>query len=382
LKPIHSTLLLLILAGAVTAQEKRFLTTPSGLKYEILKPGDEAGAKPQTGQIVEVHYVVRTKDGKKLESSRDRRQASRFFLGQAPLPSWDECVGLMKPGARYKLYLPKGKSKLKAEKDVIVELELMRVIETPQFRKLDPSRLKTTESGLKYQLVKAGEGTPPGPDQSIRMRFAVWNSDGKLVICTEAGGRFIAGKTATLGFAPGAPPLKFLPEAAQLMKPGDVFLLEVPPELCFGDQSVSPQLPGGSTTIWEVELVEILEIPDFSKPDPKKLIKTKSGLAYEILKEGSGEKPKATDTVTVHYAGWLEDGTLFDSSYSRGQTTSFGLNQVIRGWTEGLQLMSEGAIYKLVIPGDLAYGSRPPRGSGIPVDATLIFQVELVKIGR
>ncbi|MHC4342322.1 MAG: FKBP-type peptidyl-prolyl cis-trans isomerase [Planctomycetota bacterium] len=382
MKPIQFTLVLLIFAGAVSAQEKRFLTTPSGLKYEILKPGDEAGRNPRTGEIVEVHYLIRTIDGKKLMSSRDQRRAERFFVGKGRDPSWDECVALMKPGARYNLYIPKGKSKMKVDQDVIVEFELVQIIDTPQFRPLDPSRLKTTESGLKYQLVTAGEGSPPGADESIRMRFALWNTSGDLVICTETGGRYISGKTAALGLAPGAPPLKFLPEAAKLMKPGDVFLLEVPPELCFGDQSVSPQLPGGSKTIWELELVEILKIPEFSKPDPKSLIKTASGLAYEILKKGSGNKPKATDTVTVHYAGWLEDGTLFDSSYSRGQTTSFGLNQVIRGWTEGLQLMSEGAIYKLVIPGSLAYGQRPPPGSGIPADATLIFQVELVKIGR
>lgn len=106
---------------------------------------------------------------------------------------------------------------------------------------------------------------------------------------------------------------------------------------------------------------------------------TESGLQYEVIEVGEGAKPTATDTVEVHYRGTLIDGTEFDSSYSRGQTVSFGVSQVIPGWTEALQLMSEGAKYKLYIPSDLAYG---PAGAGqtIGPNATLIFDVELVSI--
>lgn len=104
-----------------------------------------------------------------------------------------------------------------------------------------------------------------------------------------------------------------------------------------------------------------------------------SGLQYEVVQEGDGPKPSATDRVTVHYRGELVDGTQFDSSYDRGQPATFRLDQVIPGWSEGLQLMSEGAIYKLYIPGDLAYGPNPPPGP-IGPDATLIFTVELLDI--
>ncbi len=106
---------------------------------------------------------------------------------------------------------------------------------------------------------------------------------------------------------------------------------------------------------------------------------TDSGLQYEILKEGTGAKPKATDQVTVHYVGTLIDGTKFDSSVDRGEPATFGLNQVIAGWTEGVQLMKEGARYRFVIPYKIAYGERgaPPT---IPGYATLIFEVELLKI--
>ncbi|MGN1375735.1 MAG: FKBP-type peptidyl-prolyl cis-trans isomerase [Prevotella sp.] len=104
-----------------------------------------------------------------------------------------------------------------------------------------------------------------------------------------------------------------------------------------------------------------------------------SGLQYLILKEGSGKKPKATDTVKCHYEGFLIDGTVFDSSVQRGEPASFGLNQVIAGWTEGLQLMQEGAKYRFFIPYILGYGESGA-GSSIPPFATLIFDVELIEV--
>ena len=103
-----------------------------------------------------------------------------------------------------------------------------------------------------------------------------------------------------------------------------------------------------------------------------------SGLQYKVLKEGSGKTPKMTDTVTVHYKGTLIDGTEFDSSYSRNEPAKFKLEQVIRGWTEALQLMKEGSKWQLSIPPDLAYGERdtPPIGP----NSTLIFEVELISV--
>lgn len=105
---------------------------------------------------------------------------------------------------------------------------------------------------------------------------------------------------------------------------------------------------------------------------------TESGLQYEVLVEGDGAKPTLSDAVTVHYKGELEDGTVFDSSYDRGEPATFPLARVVQGWKEGLQLMPIGSKYKFRIPPDLGYG---PNGAGpIPPNATLIFEVELIGI--
>ena len=104
-----------------------------------------------------------------------------------------------------------------------------------------------------------------------------------------------------------------------------------------------------------------------------------SGLQYKVLKEGSGKKPKATDQVKCHYEGTLIDGTVFDSSYRRGEPAVFPLNGVIAGWTEGVQLMSEGAKFRFFIPFNLAYGENGA-GNSIPPYAALIFDVELIEV--
>lgn len=108
---------------------------------------------------------------------------------------------------------------------------------------------------------------------------------------------------------------------------------------------------------------------------------TDSGLQYEVVEAGEGDNPAATDRVTVHYRGTLIDGTEFDSSYSRGEPATFALNQVIPGWTEGLQLMQPGATYKFYIPSDLGYGERGTPGM-IGPNQVLIFDVELLEVAE
>lgn len=110
------------------------------------------------------------------------------------------------------------------------------------------------------------------------------------------------------------------------------------------------------------------------------VVETASGLQYKVITMGDGQKPSATSKVTVHYKGTLLDGTKFDSSYDRNQPATFGLNQVIKGWTEGLQYMPVGSKFIFYIPSDLGYGTNPPPGSAIKPGSLLIFEVELLDI--
>ena len=119
-------------------------------------------------------------------------------------------------------------------------------------------------------------------------------------------------------------------------------------------------------------------VPEDVKAPPATAKKTASGLAYRVLKPGKGDSPKATDRVTVHYSGWTLDGKMFDSSVTRGEPTTFPLNGVIKGWTEGVQLMKVGEKTRFWIPADLAYGDKPQR-PGAP-SGMLVFDVELIGI--
>ncbi len=139
-------------------------------------------------------------------------------------------------------------------------------------------------------------------------------------------------------------------------------------------QTESTPEPEVALTMAEQNLADgIAFLAETSEKDG--IIQTDSGLMYEVLTEGEGEKPTAVSRVTVHYEGTFPNGDVFDSSYARGETIAFGLNQVIAGWTEGLQLMSPGSKYKFYVPMDLAYG--PGGRPGIPPNQALVFVVEL-----
>jgi len=163
-------------------------------------------------------------------------------------------------------------------------------------------------------------------------------------------------------------------------------------------QAISDVLNGNNTAITHNEAREIvnkyfeeLEVKmnaeniekgkAFLAENAKKegIVTLPSGLQYQVLKEGNGKKPAATDRVKCHYEGTLIDGTLFDSSIKRGQPAVFGVNQVIKGWVEALQLMGEGAKWKLFIPSELGYGAQQA-GELIPPHSTLIFEVELIEV--
>jgi FK506-binding protein 4/5 len=359
--------------------DTEIVTTASGLKYFVLVPGKE-GKHPKMGESVKVHYTGWLTDGTKFDSSRDRGAPTEFMVGQV-IPGWNEALQLMTTGARWKLTIPAklayGESgsppKIPANATLIFDVELLAFRSMPDFHAPDPAVQKKTASGLKYEVLAEGAGDPPGANDAVELKFAFWTTKGGLCDCTEKAGQTVKARAEDLA-------LPFMKEAIGLLRPGARLRFEVPPELCFGDKPMSAELPANSPTIWELELVRVihpLPLPKFALPDDAKAKTTASGLKYEVIQEGEGASPHMGEKVKVHYAGWLTDGTLFDSSYGRGEPMEVPLGRVIQGWNEVLQLMKPGAIYRVTIPPSLGYGARPA-GPKIPANSTLVFYVNLV----
>ncbi|BDS10414.1 FKBP-type peptidyl-prolyl cis-trans isomerase [Aureispira anguillae] len=242
----------------------------------------------------------------------------------------------------------------------------------------------TMQNGMQYEIIKEGTGKKPTVADKVK---------------THYHGTLITGDVFDSSVERGEPidfPLsgviKGWQEGIPLMSEGATYRFYIPQELAYGLQSPSPKIPAGSTLIFEVELLEVnpgqkavsnalVEGEAFLKENAKKdgVVTLPSGLQYLVIVKGSGPKPTLTDRVKVHYHGTLVNGNVFDSSVERGTPATFGVNQVIKGWQEGIPLMSVGSKYRLFIPANLAYGNRP-MGAKIPAGSTLIFDVELFEI--
>ncbi|MBZ0154252.1 MAG: FKBP-type peptidyl-prolyl cis-trans isomerase [Planctomycetes bacterium] len=345
--------------------------TASGLEWGVLQKGTETG-NPGKDDQVEVRYTGWLTDGTKFDSSRDRKQTATFGVGGV-IKGWTEGLQLMTPGARYKLvipgdlaYGPQGRPpKIPANATLVFDVELVRVIQMPKFRPANADKQNTLESGVKWEVLTVGTGKQCTNDAGVAFRYAIWDANGTLLACTERdGGRHWGGAVKSLD-------PEFLRELAPRCKVGDVLRVEAP-------EAAFPR--ARRATVWELELLSLNDVPVFRPCDPAKIVKTQTGLQYEVIAQGEGDSPKATDTVVAHYTGWLTDGTVFDSSHARGEPTEFPLNRVIKGWTEGLQLMQKGGKYLFTVPPELGYGAEA-QGS-IPANSTLVFLVELVDIKK
>ena len=358
------------------------VTTASGLKYSVLREGTGA-EKPASGEKVRVHYTGWTTDGKVFDSSRKRGKPAEFLVGQL-VPGWNEALKLMTVGSRFKLTIPPALAygasgrppTIPPNATLIFDMELLDIVTMPKFHEGAPDTKIKTESGLVYWMLEAGKGDPIAAGLGVEIEFALFNTKGALVACSQQRGEMFRGTAASM-------PFPFLHELLPLMRLGGSLWCEVPPQLGLGARGAGPLIPPTATSVWKITVKStfVIDVPEFSMPAKENLKTTASGLQYEVIREGEGASPIMYQFVTCHYAGWLTDGTLFDASYLRGKEASFMLGRVIPGWNEGLQMMKPGAIYKFVIPGKLAYGpqGRPPK---IGPNATLVFQVHLIKLGQ
>jgi len=265
-----------------------------------------------------------------------------------------------------------------------------------------PEEFTTTESGLRYRIRRKSDGKKPTEEQMVYVHLRGWTQsegpaeEGKTaspsidIFETSYG---TGGREHTLELKQRDPGFR---EALQLIGEGGMIEFNYPVKLAFGDK-IPPRFKPDQHLHFLVELNRVSDPPTFDTepstpgpssshavgkvdPDaPEEFTTTASGLKYRIRRKSDGKKPTPASTVKVHYRGWLDSGAEFDSSYSRNQPASFGLGQVVRGWTEGLQLVGEGGMIELEIPSDLGYGDegRPP---SIPPKATLHFTVELLEV--
>ena len=280
---------------------------------------------------------------------------------------------------------PAEKTEAPAEKDDTVVQEIVAEgtapdsIPAPPDVAAPPENAERSESGLAWTVLQKGTGDKnPGVADIVTVNYTGWTTSGRMFDSSVKRGK------------PAEFPLnrviKGWTEGVQMMVAGEKRRFWIPGDLAYGEAPANdPHAlvgPPRGTLVFDVELISFKEAP--KPPDtpkdvakiPKNAKKTKSGLGSRVLKKGTGkDHPSATSRVTVHYTGWTTDGKMFDSSVVRGTPATFGLNQVIPGWTEGLQLMVVGEQRRIWIPEELAYAGRPGRPQGM-----LVFDVELIEI--
>ncbi len=357
--------------------------TPSGLASKVLTAG-KGTEHPSAADTVTVHYSGWTTEGRLFDSSVKRGEPTSFPLNGV-IKGWTEGVQLMVEGEKRRFWIP---AELAYGENpgggrpggmLVFDVELLSIKKAPKPPELSaPADAEKTASGVSLKIVSKGTGTKsPKSEDSVQVHLSLWSGSGELLQSTAQQG------------GPATIPLdKFriggIPDAIKTMVEGEKKVAWIPTNIAFGPNP-PPNVPADGLVV-EIELVSFKEgvppppVPSDVAAVPADAQKTASGLASKVLAKGSGkEHPKAKDAVTVHYSGWTTDGKLFDSSVTRGEPTSFGLNQVIKGWTEGVQLMVKGEKRRFWIPAGLAYGENP--GNGAP-GGMLVFDIELLEIQK
>jgi peptidylprolyl isomerase len=239
-----------------------------------------------------------------------------------------------------------------------------------------PDDAEKSATGLVSVVLQKGDGTEhASADDQVQVHYTGWRqADGVMFDSSVSRKRPATFRLDQV--------IKGWTEGVQLMVKGEKRRFWIPADLAYGDRGRGEA--SGPLT-FDIELLDILKppaVPEDVKAAPATAKKTATGIAYRVLTKGTGtKKPTATSKVSVHYSGWTRDGKMFDSSVMRGQPTSFKLNGVIKGWTEGVQLMVEGEKTRFWIPGKLAYGEEEPGARpGGPPKGMLVFDIELLKI--
>lgn len=234
--------------------------------------------------------------------------------------------------------------------------------------------MMTTSSGLQYKVTKEGAGPKPVKGDMVKVHYT-----GTLVDGTKFDSSVDRGEPLPLKLGVGMV-IKGWDEGIALLNVGSKATLVIPGNLAYGERGSGKTIGPNETLVFDVELIEIMEVPPYNI-EGKEEKTTASGLKYYKISSTDGATPQKGQMVFVHYTGTLENGKKFDSSWDRMRPFNFnlGMGKVIKGWDEGIALMKVGEKARFIIPSDLGYGKKGA-GNVIPPDATLIFDVELLKI--
>lgn len=352
--------------------------TESGIAYVVLEPGD-GELHPRPDDKVKVEYTGWTTDGATFDTTDGR--PPRSFRLTGVIKGWQEAIPLMTKGEKTRFWIPEElayKGRKHAPQGMLVfDIQLVDVLQAPPVPEdvaAAPEDAKKTKGGVAYKVLQPGTGDKqPRAWDRVKVHYSGWTTDGKMFdssIMKERPSSFELNRVI-----PG------WTEGIATMVVGEKTRFWIPKELAYEGKPGRPQ----GMLVFDVELLEIEELPEPPPPPetpkdvaapPKDAKKTESGLAYKVIKAGKGDKhPDAKSRVKVHYSGWTTDGKMFDSSVTRGQPAEFPLSGVIKGWTEGVQLMVPGEKTRFWIPKELAYNDAPGKPQGM-----LVFDIELLEI--
>ena len=363
-----------------------------GLKIADIKVG--TGEAPAQGDLVEVHYTGWLQsNGQTFDSSKGRDPLRFPFGAPGIIEGWQKGLTDMKVGGKRQLVIPPelaygdrgSPPKIPPGATLVFDVELVGLRKAPSRPEVDfgaDERVVDLGKGLKAVDLETGSGNEVGERTFVKADLSVWSDTGELfyssVTRPQTPEMFVGGVGAE------RPPLEGLDQGMRGMKAGGVRFLEIPSELGFGERGQGDVIKPNTTVYALVKVQDVGEpriIPtEMVSFDRAAMTTTESGLMYVDVVEGTGPQPNAGDVVFAEYTGWLENGTMFDSSKKRMSAFSFplGKGRVIKAWDEALASMKVGGKRIIVAPPDIAYGDRDK--GNIPPGSTLVFEIELADV--
>ncbi len=385
MRNILSILAALLLLASCSSLEKprvgKVYTTDKGMEIVFIERGE--GPEADSGDVVAMHYTGKLANDSIFGSSYQRNRPLRFRLGNKEvIKGWEVAVDHMNEGDSAFLKIPpelaygdEARGPIPENSTLKFMVRLVDVKKAPKPFDTTEAKRNKLENGLIMYMVKKGDGKELQKGDFVKVHYTGYFENGEIFdssVEREAPIQIQLGENQVI---------RGWEEALKTMQVGDKARIIIPPELAYGEKGRGSIAPN-TTLIFDVEVVQAHKPVEVEPYDVagKDTTFTPTGLGIIKVKQTEGTKAVEGDEVTVHYTGYLENGEIFDSSVKAGKPITFqlGKNQVIPGWEEGLTHLREGEKARLIIPYQLAYGER---GRGpIPPRATLIFDVELVKV--